>query len=116
MTYRFKPLQELYWGVLTAASLVLLQALFTLDPATIADWQTWAVALGGSTVRAAAGAALDYLRRSMTAEPEPTLADEILALSDAELAALRAELDYRRGLATRQEPPALFGTKIEGAR
>ena len=48
MTYRFKPLPELYWGVTIAASLVLLQALFTLDPAMISDWRTYAIALGGA--------------------------------------------------------------------
>lgn len=74
MTYRFKPLPELYWGVVIAASLVLLQALLTLDPEKVADWRTWAVALGGAAIRAGAGSALDYLRRSMA--PEPTLAAE----------------------------------------
>lgn len=82
MTYRFKPVAELGWGVLIAASLVILQALVTLDPAAITDWQTWAIALGGGAVRAAAGAALDYIRRGMTPDPEPpSLADQILALS-----------------------------------
>jgi hypothetical protein len=105
MSYRFKPLPELYWGVVIAASLVLLQALLTLDPEKVADWRVWAVALGGAAVRAAAGAALDYLRRSMTDTPEPTLADEILALNDTELAALRTELDYRRNLPPPPPPP-----------
>lgn len=99
MTYRFKPLPELYWGVVIAAGLVLLQGLVTLDPATVADWRTWAVALGGAAIRAASGAAIDYLRRSMSAEPEPTLADRILALPEYELAALRIELERRRGAA-----------------
>jgi hypothetical protein len=67
MTYRFLPLQELYWGVVIAAALVLLQGLVTLDPEAIKDWQTWAIALGGAAIRAAAGAAIDYLRRSMAA-------------------------------------------------
>lgn len=97
MTYRFKPLPELYWGVLTAMSLVLLQALFTLDPTTVTDWKTWAVALGGGALRAGAGAALDYLRRSMTTEPEPTLADQVLALSHEDRLALIAEVEQRRG-------------------
>lgn len=95
MTYKFKPLPELYWGVVIAASLVILQALVTLDPDKITDVRTWAIAIGGATVRAAAGAALDYIRRSMTQAPEPTLADEILALPESELAALRIELDRR---------------------
>lgn len=68
MTYRFRPAAELYWGVLIAVSLVLLQALFVLEPAEVADWQVWAVAIGGAAIRAGAGAALDYLRRSTTDE------------------------------------------------
>lgn len=74
MKYRFKPLDELYWGVIIAAGLVLLQGLVTLDPEAVTDWQTWAVALGGGAIRAASGAAIDYIRRSMMAEagvPEP---------------------------------------------
>lgn len=95
MKYRFKPLPELYWGVVIAASLVLLQALVTLDPETITDVRTWAIALGGGAVRAAAGAALDYLRRSMTQEPEPTLADQILAMPKEERIALVVEIERR---------------------
>ena len=82
MNYRFLPAQELYWGVLVAASLVLLQALFTLKPEEVADWRVWAVAVGGATVRAAAGSAIDYLRRSMAAaaaqrEVDAQKADEL---------------------------------------
>lgn len=77
MTYRFKPLDELYWSVLTAGSIVLLTALVTLDPEAVADWRSWAVALGGGIVRASAGAALDYVRRSMTAGPDVTSADDL---------------------------------------
>lgn len=98
MTYRFKPLPELYWGVAIAASLVLLQALVTLDPERVTDWRTWAIALGGAAVRASAGAALDYIRRSVVTEPEPTLADQILALSLAERAALRVEIERRAAM------------------
>jgi hypothetical protein len=70
MTYRFKPLPELLWGVGIAAGLVVLQALVTLDPEAVKDWRTWAVALGGAAIRAGAGAAIDYIRRSMTQESE----------------------------------------------
>lgn len=86
MKYRFKPLEELYWGVVTAASIVLLQALFTLQPEAVSDWQTWAVALGGATVRAAAGAALDWLRRSAVDQDDPLpTAAELPPLSDADI-------------------------------
>lgn len=95
MKYTFKPLPELYWGIVTAGSIVLLTALVTLNPETVTDWRGWAIALGGATVRAAAGAGLDYLRRSMTAEPEPALLDQIMALSPAERAALADELIRR---------------------
>lgn len=67
MNYRFLPWSELYWGVLVAASLVLLQALLTLKPEEVVDWRVWLVAVGGATVRAGAGAAIDYIRRSMAA-------------------------------------------------
>lgn len=105
MKYRFKPLAELYWAVVTSGSIVLLTALVTLDPESVKDWRAWAVALGGATVRAGAGAALDWVRRSLDADPEPTLADEILALSDTDLAALRVELDYRRNRPPPPPPP-----------
>lgn len=98
MKYTFRPLPELYWGVVVAASLVLLQALFTLQPEQITDWQIWAVALLGGALRAAAGAALDYIRRSIDHEPEPTLADQIMQLSPAERKFLQAEIESRAGV------------------
>jgi hypothetical protein len=64
MTYHFKPLPELGWGVAVAVSLVVLHALVTLDPASVMDWRVWAIAVGGAAVRAGAGAAIDYLTRS----------------------------------------------------
>jgi hypothetical protein len=93
MTYKFRPLPELGWGVAIAAGLVILQALVTLDPEKIADWRTWAVALGGAAIRAAAGAAIDWIRRSMADEPEPTLADQIKAMSASDRQDLLAEID-----------------------
>lgn len=100
MKYRFRALPELYWSVLTSAATVLLLALVSFDPTTIDNWQTWAVALGSGMLRSAAGAALDWIRRSMTAdEPVPTLADEILSLPAEERAALLVELE-RRGRVT----------------
>ena len=93
MSYRFKPLDELGWGVTIAISLVVIQALVTLDPSTVADWQTWTVALVGAAIRAGAGAAIDYVRRSSV--PEPTLADQIMALSKTDRELLRIEIERR---------------------
>lgn len=91
MKYRFKPLPELYWGVVIAMSLVLLQAAFTLEPEAVKDWRPWAVALGGAAVRAGAGAALDWIRRSMTDEsavPEQLTPEQLAQVAD--------ELERRR--------------------
>lgn len=95
MKYRFKALPELYWSVLTSAATVLLLALVSFDPTTIDDWQTWAVALGAGMLRSAAGAALDWIRRAMSDEPEPTLLDQIVALSQEEKDSLISELEWR---------------------
>lgn len=114
MTYRFKPLAELYWGALTAVALVLLPALVSLEPEKVTDWRTWAVALGGAVLRAAAGAALDWIRRSMTSDPEPSLADQIMGLSGPDRVALRLEIEQRSRI-TPPEPPILFGQKVDGA-
>lgn len=106
MSYRFKALPELYWSVITSAATVLLLALVSFDPTTVNDWQTWAVALGAGMLRSAAGAALDWLRRTMTdPEPTPTLADEILSLSPDERAALRAEIEQQRAAPPPPPPP-----------
>lgn len=103
MTYRFKPWQELYWGILVAGATVLLLELAGLNPDAITDWRGWAVALGAAMVRAMAGAGIDYLRRSMTDgdDDEPTLADEILSLTPDERQALRIEIERRESEATR---------------
>lgn len=70
--YTFRPLPELYFGVLVAAGTVLLLELVSLNPDGITDWRTWAVSLGVGMIRAGAGIALDYLRRSMTGDtPTP---------------------------------------------
>jgi hypothetical protein len=65
MKYQFKPIQELYWSLATMCGIVLFQALLTLRPEEVNDWQVWAVALLGALIRAVGGAGLDYLRRSM---------------------------------------------------
>ena len=98
MKYKFRPLPELYWGVLIAGVLVILQTLLTLDPTEVVDWKVWALGLAGAAVRPMAGAAIDYIRRSMMDEPEPTLADRIMELSVEERDALTEELLRRSGL------------------
>jgi hypothetical protein len=82
VSYRFKPLAELGWGVGIAAGLVILQALVTLDPEAVKDWRTWAVALGGAAIRAGAGAGIDYIRRSMTDRPESSPAERVIAATE----------------------------------
>ena len=67
MVYEFKGLQELLWVVLQAVALVVLGALAQLDPGVVADWRAWAVALAAACVRAAAGAALDWMGRRQRA-------------------------------------------------
>jgi hypothetical protein len=71
MVYRFKPWQELGWGVAVAGATVLLIELVGLEPDAITDVQSWAVALGAAMVRAMAGAALDWIRRSITDQGTP---------------------------------------------
>lgn len=93
MRYDFKPLQELYWGVLIAASLVLLQALLVLQPEQINDWQVWAVALLGGMTRAGAGAAIDYIRRSVSGDTKISdLESELRKLTPEERDELFKEL------------------------
>lgn len=99
MKYTFRPLPELYWGVVTAASIVVLTALFTFNPETVTDWRAWGIALGGGAVRAAAGAALDYLRRSTVDQGESTNAEPTTAPPVVDVAlvtALADELERRR--------------------
>lgn len=98
MDYRFRALPELYWSVLTAAATVLLIELASFNPDAITDWRVWVVALGAGMLRSAAGAVLDWLRRQMQTDPDPTivLADRILALSEADRARLAVEVERRR--------------------
>lgn len=70
MRYRFRPLDELLWSVVVAGATVLLIELVGLHPEAITDVQSWAVALGAGIVRAMAGAALDWIRRSLMDDRE----------------------------------------------
>lgn len=58
MQYKFKAVEEAFWVIVVAVAFALAQALLTFEPEKITDWRTWAIALAGSLVRAAAGALL----------------------------------------------------------
>ncbi len=64
MTYSFKRLQELAWAVAVAVAVFAVSVLVEFDPDAITDWKSWAISLAGGVVRAAAGAALAFLRPS----------------------------------------------------
>lgn len=98
--YRFKPWAELGWAVAIAASTVVLLELAGLNPDGVTDWRDWAFALAVAAIRAGAGAALDWIRRSLTdpADDDPTepLVEQILALSPEDRARLAATLEQHR--------------------
>lgn len=56
MHYNFKAAEETGWFVAVAVGTVLAQAMIDFHPEEIADWRTWAVAIGAACVRAAGGA------------------------------------------------------------
>lgn len=95
MRYRFKAAEELAWAVAIAVALVVLPALMTLEPEKVTDWHVWAVALAGASLRAAAGAALDFVRRA-AGDDLDDLADRIAAMPLSERARLLEELEERR--------------------
>lgn len=100
MRYVFRPKEELFWGVVVAMATVLLLELAGLNPDSVSDWRTWGVALGVGMVRAGAGAALDYLRRSLSQQPAPTpaLVDDVMALEPEARRRLIHEIGRREGL------------------
>ena len=113
MRYQFMPWAELGWAVAIAAGLVVLQALVTFDPEAITSWATWGVAVGGASIRAAAGAAIDWIRRGMTDQPSeepmqpPALSNEDLLMLRDEMARLkrvRALRDAQRESSVSQLP------------
>lgn len=48
----------MWWAVLTAVAVSILQVLAEFEPAAITDLKTWGIAVGAGAVRAAAVAAL----------------------------------------------------------
>lgn len=62
MEYTFKKLPELGWAVFVAVATVVLTELVTFNETTLTDPKAWGIALAAGCVRAAAGAALAFLR------------------------------------------------------
>jgi hypothetical protein len=63
-TYDFKKWHELGWAVFVAVATVVLTELVTFNESTLADPQAWGAALLAASLRAAAGAALAFLKPS----------------------------------------------------
>jgi hypothetical protein len=59
-------LAELGWFVVVALLTAVAQAAVEFDAATIAEWDTWAIAMGSGLVRAAGGAVLAFLAKRAT--------------------------------------------------
>lgn len=55
--------EEIFWAVVVAVGLELLQVLATLDLNKVADWRTWAISLAGSLIRTGAAAAIAHWPR-----------------------------------------------------
>ena len=68
LTYDFKAGPELVWAAVTAAALVVAQAVQATDPSVVADWRTWSLAVVGAVVRAGLGAFLDAARTPTSSE------------------------------------------------
>ena len=61
--YTWKRVEEIGWAAGVAAGVAALTVLVQWNPDTITDYRTWAVALLGGCVRAAAGAVLATIGR-----------------------------------------------------
>lgn len=97
MRYKFRPLAELYWGILTTVLLAILPGLLTFDPAAVVDWKAWALALLGAAIRPAVGVTIDYIRRSMS-DTDSDIADlsaQIAGMSPEDVAATQRAIDAR---------------------
>lgn len=62
MRYNFKPLPELVWGISVAVGTVIFTELLTFDFAAVTNPTVWGLAILSGSIRAAAGAALAWLR------------------------------------------------------
>lgn len=59
MKYEWKAVQEVAWTVVVAAGIQVATVLVEFDPeAVLSDPKSWVIALVGSVIRAAAGAAI----------------------------------------------------------
>ena len=70
-SYIFKALPEAGWAIFVAVATVVLTELITLDINAIDDPLIWGAALLAASVRAAAGAALAFLRPGSGDETPP---------------------------------------------
>lgn len=98
MRYKFRPLPELYFGVLTAVIIAVLPGFLTFDPLAVPDWRAWSLALIGAIIRPAVGAVIDYMRRSMVGPDVVSIneqADQIMAMSQDGRLQLQNEIERR---------------------
>lgn len=63
MKYEWKRAEEAAWVAAVAAGIALLEVLVRFDAEAVTDYKLWAVSLGGSMIRAAAGAAMAFISR-----------------------------------------------------
>lgn len=63
-TYDFKKWHELEWAMFVAVATVVLTELITFNQDTLTDPTAWGSALLAASIRAAAGAALAFIKPS----------------------------------------------------
>lgn len=63
MNYDFKLGPEILWAAVAAVVVVVLTALMEFDAESITNWKVWAIGVGVSAIRSAAGAALASIGR-----------------------------------------------------
>jgi hypothetical protein len=62
--YTFKRLPELGWAIFVAVATVVATELLTFNESTLSDPKAWGIAVFAACVRAAAGAAIAFLKPS----------------------------------------------------
>ncbi|HET6380189.1 MAG TPA: hypothetical protein VFH63_04030 [candidate division Zixibacteria bacterium] len=68
--YDFHKWQELAWAIFVAVATVVLTELVTFNESTLDDPIAWGTALVAACVRAAAGAALAFIRPAGSSAPD----------------------------------------------